>query len=250
MKIKKNTVLISGGSAGIGFEIARQLYEHGNEVIITGRNHKRLKAAAEKIGNITAIRCDVTNARDIKNLVEKLNKKHKGLNMLINCAGSGTPFSLLDGGKAWKIAAAEIDTNYLAIIRLIQKLMPQLLSQSESAIVNVSSIAALAPNIKIPTYSASKAAVHSYTIGLRLALAQSVVKVFELMPPLVNTEFSAGIGGKENGISPADVATELVNALMADEYEIHVGKTEKIYELARTSPEEALHAVNGIQIPA
>ena len=99
----------------------------------------------------------------------------------------------------------------------------------------------------IATYSASKAALHSYTLSLRLDLAKNTaIKVFELMPPLVNTDFSQDIGGA-NGIPPVTVAEALIQAFEKDEYEIHVGNTAYIYELSRTSPAEALTAMNSRQ---
>jgi uncharacterized oxidoreductase len=116
--------------------------------------------------------------------------------------------------------------------------------QAEAAIVNVSSIVAIVPG-SLSTYSASKAALHSYTQSLRIALAKanSNVQVYELMPPLVDTEFSAPIGGK-NGISAARVAAELLDGLKNDTYEIRVGNTQVIYDLYLKSPEDALMAMN------
>ncbi len=135
-------------------------------------------------------------------------------------------------------------TNYLSVIRLNEKLLPLLKKQQSAAIVNVSSIVAFVPG-RLATYSASKAALHSYTRSLRLALKEnSHVEVFELMPPLVDTEFSAPIGGN-HGISPTAVAEQFVAGLENNNYEIRVGKTEDIYRLSLLSPEEALLLMNG-----
>jgi uncharacterized oxidoreductase len=122
--------------------------------------------------------------------------------------------------------------------------LPVLRSQDEAAIVNVSSILAYVPASDIPTYSASKAALHSYTQSLRFALERTTaVKVFELMPPLVNTDFSKDIGG-ENGIHPNVVAQDLINAFENDEYEIRVGNTAHVYQLSLSSPAEAFNMIN------
>lgn len=244
MNTTNNTVLISGGSAGIGFEIARLLTEKGNHVIITGRDQQRLAAAAAKLSNVTAIAADVTNEEEVDQLVERLGAGFPELNMLINNAGFAHYYDLLAGTSSWQKAAEEMNTNYTAVIRLTEKLLPALQQQKTAAIVNVSSIAALAPNLKIATYSASKAALHSYTQSLRLALQDTSVNVFELMPPLVNTDFSASIGGKENGISPVEVANDLLKALEDGTYEIHVGQTAAIFELTKVSPVAALNAMN------
>lgn len=244
MDLTNNTVLISGGSAGIGFEIARLLTEKGNHVIITGRDEQRLSAAAAKLNNVTAIAVDVTKEDEVDQLVKRLGTDFPELNILINNAGAAHYYNLIAGDRTWEKADEEMDTNYISIIRLTEKLLPALQQQKTSAIVNVSSIAALAPNLKIATYSASKAALHSYTQSLRLALQDTGIKVFELMPPLVNTDFSASIGGKENGISPVEVANDLLKAFDDETFEIHVGQTAAIFELTKVSPLAALNAMN------
>jgi len=242
MKITNNTVLITGGSAGIGLEIARTLSEKGNHVIITGRDKHRLHQASSTLKNATAIISDVSKEEDVNELVEKLKNDFPALNIVINNAGSAFLYNLSTDTGAFYQAQEEMLTNYLSVIRLNEKLLPLLKNQPEAAIVNVSSIVAFVPG-SLATYSASKAALHSYTQSLRIALEGSAVKVFELMPPLVNTEFSQAIGG-QNGISPYAVAERLYEALEKDEYEIHVGQTENLYRLFLSSPAEALLLMN------
>ncbi|OMP78060.1 SDR family oxidoreductase [[Flexibacter] sp. ATCC 35208] len=244
MNTSNNTVLITGGSAGIGFEIAQQLSAQGNQVIITGRNPERLKTAAAQLKNTTAIVSDVTSEDDINQLVAQLNEQFPALNIVINNAGAASsPYRFLPGANAYEKASAEMQTNYLSVLRLNEKLLPLLSKQPYAAIVNVSSIVSFAPSINIPGYSVSKAALHAYSRVLRLTLKDTPVRVFELMPPLVNTEFSKEIGG-EKGIPPAQVAAGLIEGLQNDLYEIHVGDTAGIYQLYLSSPENALQALN------
>lgn len=243
MKTSQNTVLITGGSAGIGFEIAKQLSAKNNHVIIVGRNAERLQKAAAQLQNVTAITADVSNAGDVEILATELTRDFPQLNMVINNAGAAAFNDLLNGTDNFEIASTEMLTNYLSIIRLNEKLLPLLQKQNEAAIVNVSSIVAFAPSLKLATYGSSKAALHSYTRALRLALADTSVKVFELMPPLVDTEFSAEIGG-HNGIPASQVADEFLAALETDNYEIRVANTEQFYRLYLSSPDEALKAIN------
>jgi len=243
MKTTGNTVLITGGSAGIGFEIAKLLSEKGNKVIITGRNKQRLEAASKQLKNVTAIVSDVSKANDVDALVATITQDFPSLNIVINNAGKA---SVLNFTKAenFESAGEEIDTNYLSVLRLTEKLLPVLKQNEQAAIVNVSSIVAFVPSHRIATYAASKAALHSYTQSLRFVLSKDTqVKVFELMPPLVNTEFSQEIGG-ENGIPPSVVAEDLFNAIANDEYEIHVGGTADIYKLSLASPKDAYAAMN------
>ena len=134
-----------------------------------------------------------------------------------------------EGINAFEKAQEEILTNYLSVVRLTEKLLPILKVNGESAIVNVSSVAALVPSQKLVTYSASKAALHSYTVSLRRFLNDTSVKIVEVMPPLVNTEFSKEVGG-ENGIAPEVVASELLKGLEQDTFEILVGGTLPAYE--------------------
>lgn len=245
MKLSNNTVLITGGSAGIGLAIAKQLTEKGNHVIITGRNKERLQKAVAQLKNVTGIVSDVSSEQDVNDLVSRLQKDFPQLNIVINNAGRAHLYSLAENGVgAYDKAADELHTNYLSVIRLNEKLLPLLQQQQEAAIINVSSIVTFAPNHVISSYSASKAALHSYSQSLRIALEKtSKVKVFELMPPLVDTEFSEGIGGSK-GIPASAVADALVNALQQDEYEIHVGGTADFYKLFLSSPAEALQVMN------
>ena len=242
MKTSQNTILITGGGSGIGFEIAK-LFSNDNHIIITGRNSEKLQKAASELKNTTAIVADITNENDIEILVKTIKKDFPNLNILINNAGSAAVFNLATPAiNAFEKASAEINTNYLSVVRLTEKLLP-ILNQKDSAIVNVSSIVAFVPGAYLPTYSASKAALHSYTKILRWSLKDTSVKVFELMPPLVNTDFSKEIGG-ENGVSPELLATDLCKAFQNDQYEIHTGQTAGMFDLYRSNPAEALAAMN------
>jgi len=244
MNITGKIVLITGGGSGIGFEIAKLLSNKGNKVIITGRTEAKLQQAAAQLNNVSYIATDVNSESDIDNIVSRVTNEFGGLDILINNAGAANYYKLGDGSDNYSQAAEEIQTNYLSIIRITDKLLPLLRASKEAAIVNVSSIVVFAPGINLPTYAASKAALHSYTRALRYTLAKTTgIKVFELMPPLVNTEFSAIIGGA-NGIPPLEVAQGLIDGFEKDEYELHVGNTADLYQLYLSSPEQALQVLN------
>ena len=245
MKTTGNTILITGGSAGIGLEMAKVFVKQGNKVIITGRDASRLESAKAQLGNVTAIQADVTSAADVEVLTARIQAEFSELNILINNAGKALVHHLAEG-KAYDIAVDEMTTNYFSILRLTDKLLPLLKGQKESAIVNVSSVVAYVPSGYLPTYAASKAALHSYTVSLRLALKDTSIKVFELMPPLVNTELSKDIGGAENGIAPSIVAEDVFDALATDRFEIRTGQTEDLYRLSLANPEEALNIMNPV----
>jgi len=248
MKTTDNTILITGGSAGIGFEIAKLLSEKGNSVIITGRNEERLNHTASKLNNIKTIVSDVSKAEDVEKLAAQITQDFPQLNMVINNAGQAFVFNMTaENANGFEKAEHEMLTNYLSVIRLNEKLLPILKTQQNAAIVNVSSITAYVPS-GLATYSASKAALHSYTQSLRFALEKDTkIKVFEIIPPLVDTDFSAPIGGK-SGISPTLVAEEFLASLENDNFEIRVGQTEDIYRLFLSAPEEAFGAMNQLRI--
>lgn len=244
MKTTRNTVLITGGSAGIGLEIARALDAAGNHVIITGRSEERLHKAAASLKQVTPIVSDVTDEQSVGRLAERMEQEFPKLNMLINNAGQAYAYELRTATGIAARARQEMETNFHAILHLNESLLPLLSRQEEAAIVNVSSIVAFVPAHNIPTYAASKAALHAYTQSLRHSLAPTAVKVFELMPPLVNTELSKDIGGAQ-GIPPQQVAAALLSAMEKEEYEIQVGATADLFQLFRNDPGAAFLAMNG-----
>lgn len=232
MKITGNTVFISGGSAGIGLAIAKKLNAAGNQIIINGRNEKRIQSALKELHNAVAIQGDLSIASERIRVAEELKNNHPNVNIIINNAGAAFMNDLGDvNNNAAEKAYQEINTNYISVIDFTALVLPLLLQKDEAAIVNVSSIAVFRSNKYLPTYSASKAALHSYTQGLRDTFAATdKLGVYELYPPLVNTEFSAEIGGA-NGIPASEVADELFNALAKNQFEVPVGDTKKIHEL-------------------
>ncbi len=247
MKIENKTILITGGGSGIGLEIAK-LLSANNTVIIAGRNAQKINAAAQSLPNVIALQADITIEADVNRLVEEISTKYANLSVLINNAGHAYVYTLSDTSNTFEKATAEFATNYFAPIRLTEKLLPILKKQPEAAIVNVSSIVGLAPGASLPTYSDTKAALHSYTQTLRHALAkETAIKVFELMPPLVDTEFSAEIGGKEHGMPASEVAESLIKGFNEDVYEIHPGMTEQFYNGFFAGTKGAFAAMNQAQ---
>jgi len=243
MNITNKTVLITGGGSGIGFEIAKLLTTTGNQVIITGRTESKLRKATDQLNGAHYFAGDITNEENVDQLVSNVKQKFGKLDLLINNAADAYTYQLAAQPGDFAKASSEITTNYLAVIRLIEKFLPLLKESKESGIVNVSSIVAFAPGNNIPTYSASKAALHFYTQSLRHSLQNTSIKVFELMPPLVNTDFSKEIGG-ENGIPPKQVAEELLEGIATDTFEIRVGQTADFYKAFFAGSNEAYKMMN------
>jgi uncharacterized oxidoreductase len=242
MKTSSNTVFISGGSAGIGLAIAKKLSAAGNKVIINGRSEERLQYALKELDNASAIQGDLSIASERIRIAEELASKYPDLNMIINNAGAAFMNDLSDAkNDAADKAYQEMNTNYISVIHFTSLVLPQLLAQQEAAVVNVSSIAVFRSNKYLPTYSASKAALHSYTQGLRDTFAgNEKLHVFEIYPPLVNTEFSAEIGGA-SGIPASEVADDFFEALPLNQFEVPVGDTKKIHALVNPVVEQMSH---------
>ena len=244
MNTQNNTILITGGGSGIGLEIARKFSELGNKVIIAGRNIEKLNAAAGGLNNVTVIQCDLTIESELDALVQKVESLYPGLNVLVNNSGSAHQYSLNENSNAYDGARREMEINYLAPVRLTEKLLPSLKKNAASAVINITSVVAIVPWAVMPTYSASKAALQSYTRLLRLSLSKSNVKVFEVLPPLVDTEFSKNI--PVDKMHPSAVADAIISGVAEDKFEIRIGFADHFYNLNRESPEKAFNALNGV----
>lgn len=247
MKITGNTILITGGGTGMGLEAAKQLNAMGNTVILAARNEERLKEEAAKLKNASIIVCDLSIENDLDRLVNTVKEKHPNLNMVFLNAGIATNYKLFSRNDSYKVSIAEMITNYHSVVMLTQALVPILADRENSAIIITTSGVSFVPDLQHPTYSATKAALHSYTLSLRLALEQqkSNVKIFELMAPLVDTPFAKGIVSDKK-MRADRVIEEMIAKLEVNEYEMHVGLTKDIFEKVKVSTQEALHFVNGI----
>ena len=239
MKLIDKTILITGGNSGIGYATAKLLSEN-NKVIITGRDAAKLEKAGAELG-VETIVFDITKGEDIDQLVNHIKSAHSKLSVLINNAGSGKLYRLGEGSEAYNIAREEFETNYFGPLRLTEALLPLLSRQPQAAIVNVSSNVAIHPLLVLPTYSDSKAALHSHTQALRLALSRGTrIKVFEVFPSLIDTAGTRALG-LTDGL-PAEVAAEAAAEKRRDHMNV-VGMQAKE---TRDSLPVAEHSLRGV----
>ena len=177
-----NTILVTGGTSGIGLGLALRLHNAGNKVIIAGRRKALLDKITSENPGVESVVLDVSDPQSIQRSSEALTISHPNLNVLINNAGIMLWEDLIDPGS---LGTAEkiVTTNLLGTIRMVYAFTPHLLKQPDATIVNVSSALAFVPLPATPTYSATKAAVHSFTQSLRVQLEDSSVEVIELAPP-------------------------------------------------------------------
>jgi uncharacterized oxidoreductase len=245
MNLKDKTILITGGSAGIGLEAARQFLEVGAKVIITGRNQERLNAAKKLYPDLISIKSDVADEEDAISLVNQV-KQLGGIDILYNNAGVGVlPSNLgVSDNRHSEGATYEMNINYLSVVRLNNLFLDMLKSRKETAIINTTSVLSYVPSLLEATYSATKTALAFYTKSLRehLRIAKSNVKVFELLPPAVETELIAH--RKIKKMSTEVLIKGLIAGLKKDKYTIRIGDTKAIYILNRLSPRLAFRLVN------
>ena len=188
MQLTGNTILITGGGSGIGRGLAEAFQALGNTVIIAGRRQQALDATTAANPGMRSVQLDIDNAEAIRTFGAKMAKEYPALNVVIHNAGIMRPENLLAQPEDLAGAEAIITTNLLGPIRLTAALLPQLKKQPAATIMTVTSGLAYLPLAMTPTYCATKAAIHSYSLTLRYQLKGTKVEVLELVPPYVQTE--------------------------------------------------------------
>lgn len=232
MKLDNNKILITGATSGIGRELAERFCQLDNQIIAVGRNEIRLEELVKFDKRITSFKCDISSQSELERLVAYINQEHKDLNVLINNAGIQYNQTLLDETYTLQKIENEIRTNLTSPIKLITSLIPVLQNNSNSAIVNVSSGLAIVPKAKSAVYCGTKAAIHIFSKSLRYQLDK--VKVFEIIPPLVDTEMTKGRG--KGKISPQRLVDEFIKAYKNNRYEVNIHKVKLLRIINRISP--------------
>ena len=226
MDVRGKLALVTGGSDGIGREIALQLQGAGADVTVTGRSAEKLQAMASLgFGTIAG---DLSTTEGVDAAVDGV--AGKPLAVLVNNAGVGSDYEL-DRPDTLDSAAHCIRTNLDAPIALCTRLLPILRAQPEAAIVNVTSGLAIAPRAAGSIYCATKAGLRSYTQAIRYLLKDSNVRVIEALPPVVETNMTAGHSGKK--MSAADCAAEIVAGIRTGKREVNAGMV-KILQLVNS----------------
>jgi short-subunit dehydrogenase involved in D-alanine esterification of teichoic acids len=237
MQLTDHRVLITGGSEGIGLALARAFARRRNRVLIAARRVDRLEAAAAAVGGLHTTVCDLTDETQVRRLVATAGETLGGLSILVNNAGVQCNDRYADGDRDRILAHvdAEIGLNLTGLVKLTTLCIPLLDDAPESAIVNVSSVLALAPKRSAPVYCATKAAVRAFSQALRYQLAEdTAIHVLEALPPMVDTAMTAGRSGRK--LSPDDVADAILRALERDRDEVLIGRTRGFAALQRVLP--------------
>ncbi len=215
MQMTGNTILITGGGSGIGRGLAEKFHAAGNRVIITGRNAARLADVVAVNQGMIAVPLDITDGNAVTAFAAKLAADYPELNVIVNNAGMMAYEHMADAPGNLADAEATIITNLLGPIRLTSALLPHLLKQREATVINVSSGLAFVPLAATPTYSATKAGLHSWSMAIREQLKDTAVRVVELAPPYVQTELTGSDQATDPNAMPLDEFIDEVMALFA-----------------------------------
>ena len=213
MNITGNTILITGGGSGIGRALAEALQAKGNTVIVAGRRQAALDEVTTANPGMQSITLDIQDKAGIESFAREVVARFPSLNVVLNNAGIMKPENV-PAADNLAIAEETIATNLLGPIRLTTALLPHLIAQPRAAVLTVSSGLAFVPLAATPTYSATKAAIHSWSLGLRQQLKGTSVEVIEIAPPYVQTELLGPHQASDPEAMPLAEFTEEVMSIL------------------------------------
>ena len=240
MRLDGNTVLITGGTSGIGFELAKELLKRKNVVVITGRDDGRLERAKKQLPELHTIKSDVSQIGDVESLFRAVTRDFPALNVLVNNAGVMRNINLHDEKQEMDELTREIDINFKGPVWMVKRFLPHLKAMPSAAIVNLTSGLAFVPLPIAPVYCATKAAMNSFSRSLRVQLKNTQVKVFELAPPATETELFDVKAPEMEGVQVMKV-DELVRQFLKgfekDQLQIRPGQANSLKFMNRVAPE-------------
>jgi uncharacterized oxidoreductase len=236
MKLTGRTILITGGSAGIGLAFALKFLELGNQVIVTGRRQSALDELKAKYPKFHTVQSDVADPAQIAFLARRVKAGYPKLDVLMNNAGIMLHKNLKAPAADLDELMTEVNINVGGVIRMTSAFI-DILTANRGTIINVSSALAFVPLPSAPIYCATKAALHSYTQSLRFQLEETGVEVIELMPPGVETDLTAGMSEGVALITTDELITKSFAALKADKLEIRPGQSNLLAFMRRLAPD-------------
>ena len=239
MRLEGRTVLITGGTSGIGYEMAKQLLARRNTALVTGRNERRLQETKSSLPGVHTFRSDVSKPDEIESLCDHVLREFPNCDTLISNAGIMRNLNLNDPRSATD-TTQEIDIGLIGPVQMVQHFLPHLKTRSSALIVNVSSGLAFVPFPLSPIYSAAKVGLHAFTLCLRVQVRKSSVTVVELAPPGVETrlfraEFEKEMKGQK-GMAVDVLVAKALKGIEAGKTEIRPGLSNLLYLMSRFAP--------------
>jgi uncharacterized oxidoreductase len=232
VELSGQRILITGGGSGIGLELARRLASD-NLVVISGRNEERLARVQAEIPTLLARRLDVTSEDEARKGIAWLEQELGGLDVLVNNAGLLRGYALTDADASAK-SNKDVEVNLLGTLRMTRLALPLLRASGAGAVVYISSAVALAALPGFSVYTATKAAVHSLARSLRVELKPSGIRVFDVLPPLVDTGPVGSLDVPK--LTPEAVAEAIIDGLACDRDEIRIAQVRQLAVIARIAP--------------
>nr|WP_319571261.1 SDR family NAD(P)-dependent oxidoreductase [uncultured Draconibacterium sp.] len=244
MVLQNNTVLITGGSSGVGLELSKKIIAKNNKVLICSRSKEKLEKAKSIHPDINIFQCDISKTTECENLTNWIQEKHPECNILINNAAIVHISDFYTDIKILEKANSEIQTNLLAPIFLSKLLIPILEKNANPKLINITSGLAYVPKVDYPFYNATKAALHSFTQVLRAQMQKSTISIIEVFLPPVDTPFHKdNPNPPQKAISAEKAVSEMINGIEKEKREIRVGITKLLYLMARLTPKFAFQKV-------
>lgn len=243
MKLKNNTILITGGSSGIGLELTRRLHENGNTILICGRSVEKLEFVKKEIPAVQVYPCDLSDPAQRQELYNWVANNHPSCNVLINNAATVHKTNFLADKEMIEKTESEVQTNLIAPIVLSKLFLPMLMKNKDAAIINITTGLIYAPRAVYPIYNATKSGLHAFTCVLRHQLSAEPVKVVEVMMSAVDTPWHQGDPPKV-AISPQKAVAEMLHKLEKGKEEIKIGGVKILYMLSRIAPSFAFKKIN------
>lgn len=245
MILQNNTILITGGSSGLGLEMAKQFIYSGNKVIVCSRSPEKLQQACEIVPEIITYTCDISIGEERKKLCQWIAENYPEINILINNAAIVHRIHFADDRNSYEKSVTEIATNLQAPIHLSKLFLPLLSANPKAKIINITTGLVYVPRADYPFYNATKAALHSFTQVLRSQLKNKSIEVVEILFPVVDTPWHEGNTPKI-AITAEKAVNEMIKGLIAGKDEIKVGKVKLLYYLSRFAPKFAFQKINSL----
>jgi len=233
MKLKGNTIVITGGTSGIGRELVERFLALGNQIVTCGRRKGRLDQLQSRHSALSVFTCDVTDEVQRVRFAEWVGANHPATNVLVNNAGVQLVMDFTQSVDLGRVRS-EVETNFIAPLHFASLFAPILARKEGAAIVNISSGLAFSPLAFMPVYCATKAAIHSLSLSLRRQMSSLGIKVFEIAPPAVDSELGRERWPKgqssHGGMPVAEFVAAMLKALEADLREAAIGQAEGMRE--------------------
>ncbi|PCJ83543.1 MAG: short-chain dehydrogenase [Thiotrichaceae bacterium] len=233
MNIKEKRIVITGGTSGIGYEIVKQLHPH-NELIVISRDSTKINALAKKFNGVVTIQADLSNLKEVETIADSIVKRFESIDVLINNAASQHTPTFLDNEFDYESISKEITLNFTSVCCLSYLLLPALLHEKKSVILNMNSGLGLAPKTSSAIYCGTKGAINIFSQSLRYQLEDSNISVQQAFLALVDTAMTKGRG--KNKLTATEAASMIIRGIEQDVAENYIGKVKLLRALLRISP--------------